>query len=176
MPEEQTGVTEETGEVQETEQTEVTEENSNENEGEESTEETSDKEAELPEWARKALEKVRREAADRRVALRDAQEALKNAKTPEEVAEATKGLTDQVAVLERQILVRDVADDFSLPKELAEVLKGDTKEELEAHAKTLAKFAVPQEEPENLRGGLNPSGDDQSFDPVAASRNARKRR
>lgn len=175
---EQTGGTEE--QVQGTEQTEETQTSTeNENsEQEENTEEqeSTNKEDELPEWARNELERVRGEAASRRVALREAQEALSKAKTPEEVEAATKDFSDKIADLERQILVRDVAQSFGLPKELAEVLKGNNEEELKAHAKTLAQFAVQQEEPESLSGGLNPSDEQGTFDPVAASRKARTRR
>lgn len=181
---EQTGVTEETGEVQETEQPATEAENENTEEageeagneaGEESSEDDT-KLAELPEWARNELSRVRKEAADRRVANRELQESLKNAKTPEEVEALTKEHTDKIAVLERQILVTGIASDFGLPKELAEVLKGDTEEELKAHAKTLAQFAPSSDEPEDLSGGLNPSGSDETFDPVAESRKARLRR
>lgn len=174
---EQNGVTEETGETQVVEQG-TDAENNNENSSEEngSESEQDKKDADLPEWARNELSRVRQEAADRRVQLREAQEALTKAKTPEEFAAATKELTEKVAVLERTILVNSVASQFDLPEALAARLKGDTKEELEADAKMLAQFAVPEVEPQTLRGGLNPSDDDSSFDPVAASRKARSRR
>lgn len=171
---EQTGATEETSETPVVEQAEGAENENTEETPEESAEDT--KEQELPEWARKELERVRKEAADRRVANRDLQKALEGAKTPEEVEALTKEYTDKIGVLEKTILVNSVATKYDLPEALAARLKGDTAEELEADAKLLAQFAVT-EEPDVLRGGLNPSASDgETFDPVAASRKARTRR
>lgn len=166
------GTESETQEVEQ--QTEGTE---NEN-GESTEEETQEsKDAALPEWAQKELARVRSEAADRRVQLREAQEALSKAKTPEEFEAATKDLSEKVANLERQILVNNVASQFDLPPTLAARLSGDTEEELKADAKMLAQFIVTDSEPESLGGGLNPGGSsDESFDPVAASRKARSSR
>lgn len=174
---EQTGATEGTeSETQEVEQ--QTEGAENENETEESTEDAqSQKDAELPEWARNELTRVRNEAAERRVQLREAQEALSKAKTPEEFEAATTALTEKVTALERQILVNDVASQFDLPPALAARLSGDTEEELKADAKLLAQFITTESDPESLGGGLNPGGSsDESFDPVAASRKARQSR
>ena len=172
---EQNGVSEET-EEQAPESTETPETETPETATEEQGEKSSP-ENDWPEAARTELARVRAEAADRRVKLREAQEALSKAKTPEEFEAATKELTNKVNDLERTILVSSVASKHSLPPELAEVLKGDTEEELTAHAKKLAKFAQSTEsEPETLRGGLNPSDSDDSFDPVAASRKARQSR
>jgi len=57
---------------------------------------------------------------------------------------------------------------------LIAVLTGDTPEALDAHAKVLSKFApATEEDPENLSGGLDPQGDDGSFDPVAEAHKAR---
>lgn len=171
---EQNSATEGTeSETQEVEQETEGAENENENpEGEETN-----KDSELPEWARNELTRVRGEAAERRVQLREAQEALSKAKTPEDIEAATKDLTEKVEKLERTILVNDVASQFDLPPELAARLSGDTEEELKADAKLLAKFITTDSEPENLGGGLNPGGSsDQSFDPVAASRKARSSR
>lgn len=129
-------------------------------------------EDELPEWAKKELTKVRGEAANYRVKLREAQEALANAKTPEEFEAATAELTSQVATLERSLLIGSVATTFKLPPELAAVLKGDTEDELTAHAKELAKF-VPVEEDEDvdLSGGLTPDErDDDPDDPAELAR------
>ncbi|GAB3830188.1 hypothetical protein [Kribbella italica] len=133
---------------------------------------------ELPEWAQKELTKVRGEAANYRTKLRDAEAKLGQAKTPEEYEAAVNELKTANADLERQVLVNTVATKHKLPDELAAVLQGQTAEELEAHAEKLAKFAPAEEvEPENLSGGLKPgTSDTGAFDPVAASRAARKRR
>lgn len=126
--------------------------------------------------ALKELARVRQEAASRRTELRDVQAKLASAKTPEEFA-AVQG---EVATLSRQILVRDVADDAGLPKDLREVLKGDTEEELKAHAAILKKY-IPQQDappPPSLGGGLDPSDsddDEDSLDPKALASKVRSR-
>ena len=164
-------VEQESTETTETENSESTEEN-----GESTEEERSNKDGDLPEWARNELSRVRQEAADRRVQLREAQEALSKAKTPEEYDAAVQEFTGKIEALERQILVDSVARQFDLPPTLAARLSGSTEEELKADAKLLAKFAGT-EEPESLSGGLNPSGSSsEQFDPVAASRKARSSR
>lgn len=120
--------------------------------------------------AKKALAKVRKENAKLRVGNKGLLEKLEGAKTPEEVeqviAEAKKDAVDTA----RSLLVENVALKKGLPEELAELLKGDTREELEAHAEKLAKFAPAQDQdvdPDDLQGGLDGSGDeDKSFDPV----------
>ena len=142
-----------------------------ENDGEKDT-----KEDDLPEWVRTKMSAANSEAAKYRTALRDAEAKLADAKTVEEFEAATAELRTQNENLEHQILVRDVAADAGLPKELAEVLKGSTEEELKAHAKVLAKFA-PATGPEHLGGGLDPNEpSDEEFDPVAAALKARQRR
>lgn len=131
-------------------------------------------EDELPEWARKELKKVRGEAANYRTQLRDAQDTLKNAKTPEEFQAATASLTEKLGDLEAQLLREQVARKYELPDELAVLLKGKTSEELEAVAKTLQKYA-PATESVVLGGGLTPDdGDDGEMDPRKLARRTRR--
>lgn len=134
-----------------------------------------DKDSELPEWAQSELSRARREAANYRTSLREAQAALEGAKTPEEFEAATTKLTDRIAELELEVLTAKVARDHNLPTELASRLKGNTEEELAADAKNLQKFAPTKRQPERLGGGLDPQDDD-NFDPVAAARKARASR
>lgn len=121
------------------------------------------------------LARVRQEAASRRTELRDVQAKLASAKTPEEFA-AVQG---EVATLSRQILVRDLADEFGLPKELRDSLKGETEEELKAHAEILKKF-VPAKDappPPRLGGGLDPTDeedDEDSYDPKVLAAKTRR--
>lgn len=135
-----------------------------------------DKESELPEWAQKERTNLRTEAANYRTRLREAEQKLSEAKSPEEVAAAIADLAEKNALLERSLLVRDVASEFKLPKDLADLLKGDDIEALKAHAKILAKF-VPTEDlgPESLNGGLDPSNeDDGETDPRKLARRSRR--
>jgi len=126
-----------------------------------------------PEVLREKLTRANAEAAKYRTQLRETQEKLKNAKTIEEFNAAVEELTKRNAELEQSLLRNEVARTYKLPNELAEVLKGATKEELEAHAKKLQKFAVIPEESGELRGGLDPSDNEGDFDPVKEARKAR---
>lgn len=131
---------------------------------------------ELSPAAKKALSKVRAEAAGWRTQLREAQEALKNAKTPEDFAAVQADFDQKLKAKDRElVLARN-----PLPDELASLLKGDTVEELEAHAKSLAKFVTPtpSDDEGDLGGGLDPSdqGDDADSPAALAKRLRRNRR
>lgn len=118
-------------------------------------------EEELPAWARRRLTKANGEAARYRTEVRDLAAKLAEAKSPEDIADATAALQSRVAELEHEVVVRDVASEYKLPADLAAALKGSTKEELEAHAKVLAKYAPKgPTPPPRLGGGLDPTGAD----------------
>jgi hypothetical protein len=122
---------------------------------------------ELPEWARKAIEKGNTEAATYRTKLRDAEAKLGAAKSQEDIDAAIAELKTSNAKLERDLLVATVGAD--LPPELRELLKGETEAELKAHADVLRKFAAPAgpTPPSNLNGGLDPTKNKDEFDPEA---------
>ena len=130
------------------------------------------------EGAKKALAKVRKEAASSRTKLRELEQKFAEAKTPEEFQAAVEQLKADNAAEARALLVENVALKHKLPEDLADALRGDTREELEAHAKKLAKYApVDDSEDPELRGGLDPSGDsDGGFDPEEYARQMRKQR
>lgn len=89
-------------------------------------------------WKAKQEASANREAAKYRVQLREAQTQL------EERDKTISELQAEVASLKGVATskTRDaVAAAFSLPKALADVLTGDTEEELRAHAEELAQFA-----------------------------------
>lgn len=117
----------------------------------------------LPEWAQKELTDVRAEAANYRTRLREAEQKLSEAKSPEEVDAAISEMREQNAKLERQILVGKVAQKYELSDLLASRLNGSTEEELEADAKLLAE-AMPKATPTppSLSGGLDPQDDEDS--------------
>ncbi|QMP84489.1 scaffold protein [Streptomyces phage Endor1] len=132
-------------------------------------------EDELPDWAKKELTKVRGEAANYRVKLREAESSLQNAKTPEEFESARTELSKRIAELEHEVVVSKVARKYELPDELVPLLKGADEAALEAVAKTLQKYAVPAA-PESLGGGLTPSDDDDDeMDPRKLARRTRRR-
>lgn len=110
-----------------------------------------------PEQLTKELERVRKEAAGYRTKLRDAEDKLGKAKTPEEFEAARTELANANKKLERDLLVERAGR--GLPEELRALLKGDTEAELKAHAEVLKKFAPAQQAPpEKLGGGLNAGG------------------
>jgi len=154
---------------------------SGENEPEEGVEEESTDESDKPKLshddALKALKKVRNEAADWRTRYRDLEGKLAEAKTADQVDEIVNAMKVERESAERELLVENIALKHRLPDELATALKGNTREELEAHAKVLAKF-VPSEDidPDRGAGGLDPNDEDGSFDPVKLARAARTRR
>lgn len=135
-----------------------------------------DQEDSLPEWARKKLTKANTEAANYRSRLRAVEKQLAEAQTPEQVEAAVAELKTANARLERDLLVEKVARQHKLPDDLAARLQGNTLEELTADAKALAKYAVTESGPDELRGGLDPSDNEGAFDPVKAAREARLRR
>jgi hypothetical protein len=118
-----------------------------------------------PEWYEKELSRTRNEAAGYRTKLRDTEAQLSGAKSQADVDAAVAELKANNAKLERDLLVATVGE--GLPKELRELLKGDTEAELRAHAEVLKKFAPATEDqgPASLQGGLNPSKDSDAFDP-----------
>ncbi|GAB2329237.1 hypothetical protein [Streptomyces variabilis] len=131
-------------------------------------------EDELPEWARKELTKVRGEAASYRTRLRAAETKLGEAKSPEAFESALADVRAKNAELERSLLVAKVASKYELPEILAEALKGETADDLEAHAKALQAFLAPKAPP-SLAGGLDPNdGDDGELDPRKLARLTRR--
>lgn len=93
----------------------------------------------LGDGGKKALESER---ATRKELERQAKElAEKNSTYEQELSTTQEQLEELRAAkgsLERQLLVRDVVADKGLPMEFAERLRGDSREELEADADTLA--------------------------------------
>jgi hypothetical protein len=137
---------------------ESSEENSEENteENEESNEE-GDEELDL-DRAKAKIAKVNDEAKNLRNRLRESEDKLKNAKTPEEVEEIVKQMTSDRESAEAALLRENVALKHKLPESAIKRLTGNTREELEADAKELADLlgTVEDDEDLNLEGGLNP--------------------
>lgn len=125
-------------------------------------EQNQDPYAGLPEefaWLKNDLEATRREAAGRRVELRELQDKTKDAKTPEEFAAAVADAARKSTELEVELARERVARKHNLDDELLEFLTGKSSEEIEAQAVKLAALkppVVPASRPA-LRGGVNPS-------------------
>lgn len=99
-------------------------------------------ESKLPEWARKAIKKGNDEAAEYRTKLRAAEDKLKDAKTPEDIAAATKEWQEKFEASEKSKseaelnAARTVAKvTYGLNDRVAASLKGATAAEIEADAK-----------------------------------------
>ena len=124
----------------------------------------SDPFAGLPEefaWLKNDLETTRREAAARRVELRGLQDKFKDAKTPEEVAQAIADATTRSTQLEAEVARERAARKHKLDDALVEFLTGTNEEQIEAQAAKLAALApsaprtpVTRQEP---RGGVTPT-------------------
>jgi hypothetical protein len=138
-----------------------------ENQTEQQTEaKVSDPFAGLPEefaWLKNDLESTRREAAGRRVELRELEAKFKDAKTPEEVNAAIAEATKRSAALEAEVARERAARKHKLDDSLVEFLTGTTEEQIEAQAAKLAALApsaaretvvVTRQTP---RGGVTPS-------------------
>lgn len=126
--------------------------------------------------AKNALSKVRKEAASYRTKYRDIEAKLAEAKTPEQVEEIVKQIKADNAAEAQMLVVENVALKYKLPDDLAAALKGETREELEAHAKVLAKYAPTSGDDPDLSGGLSPSSGDGAFDPVKEAQQALRNR
>lgn|GEM_PF-5423118 len=167
--------TEEQSTEESTEETEAGEESTEETEEsteEEGTEEEASEEVEEGEEldldrAKDKISKANAEAKNLRNRLRDAEEKLTNAKTPEEVEEIVKQIQSDRETAEADLLRENVALKFNLPEKLQKRLSGETREDMEADAKELAEmFDVDEDEDLSLEGGLNPRGrGDESSDP-----------
>jgi hypothetical protein len=131
--------------------------------------ENSDESSEADELTRDdavaALAKVRKSEAKTRTRLRELEAQFKDAKTPEEVQEIIEKLAADNAGETRALLVENVALKHGLPDELRDVLKGNSRDELEAHAVVLKKYAPTGDD--ELEGGLTPGTGDPSGADVA---------
>lgn len=134
----------------EDESEEVEEEQEEESEESQEDEEGDTEELDL-ERAKAKIAKANDEAKNLRTRLREKEEALKVAKSPEEVEEAVTKAT-------RDLLIENVALKHKLSEKVAKRLTGTTREELEADAKELADLFGSGDDDEdfNLEGGLNP--------------------
>lgn len=113
---------------------------------------SSNKNEELPQWAKEEIKSLREEAARRRVQHREATEAL--TKLQEELVslkDSTQTLESQKQQFESELLKYKVAIDSGIPGEsvadFTELLTGNTAEEIQAQAEKLQKhWAKPQED------------------------------
>jgi hypothetical protein len=112
-------------------------------------------------WLKDDRESLRREAAGRRVALREAEEKLKEAKTPEDIATAVAEATKKSAELESELARERAARKHKLDDSLIEFLTGTTDEQIEDQAAKLAALAKAPTPPSpsrtTPRGGVTPS-------------------
>lgn len=121
-----------------------TENNSNANNS------TSNRVSELPEWAQSEITEARNEAAKYRIAARDAKANATNDAKKEVEAELKQlgdekaKLVDDLAVATRELDKIKVAISAEVPGEsvldFAGLLRGETNDELKAHAETLRKM------------------------------------
>lgn len=116
-------------------------------------------------WTKGAVESANREAASRRVALRELEEKTKDAKSPEEVAAAMADFQKKQADLSTDLARERAARKHGLDDDVLEFLTGTTDEQIEAQAAKLA--ALKPKEPVVQKiitqtapsGGVTPSAD-----------------
>lgn len=149
-------------------------ESSSENEGTEK--ESGDEESETPSVEELLAErkKLRAESANYRTKLREREKQLKEAKSLDEVEALVAEMTAERESEQLSLVRENVALKYQLPEDLAGALKGDTREELEAHAKVLAKYAPASEPSGTPRGGLDPQDRNDDGDLEEAIAQARK--
>lgn len=96
-------------------------------------------------WTRSAVESANREAASRRVALRELEEKTKDAKTPEEVTAAMADFQKKEGELVSALARERAARKHSLSDDVLEFLTGSTEEQIEAQAAKLAALKPAQD-------------------------------
>lgn len=104
----------------------------------------------LPEewaWTKTSVENANREAASRRVALREAEDKLKGAKTPEDVQTAVAEFAKKASDLETTLAKERAARKHKLDDDVLEFLTGSTEEQIEAQAAKLASLKPASQEP-----------------------------
>lgn len=126
-----------------------------------------------PEWMRKELTRVRKEAAAKRTALKEAQEKLANAKTPEEFEAVKTEFQTKIDALEYEVAKSKVLRENNIPAEYEDLLDGVPADKLEEKAKKLATLANAQKTSEeddldDLLGGLDPRNASSGVDSVEA--------
>jgi hypothetical protein len=97
-------------------------------------------------WAKAAVENANREAASRRVALREAEEKLSAAKTPEEFEAAVAEFKNGQSRLEAELARERAARKHGLADDVVEFLTGTTEEQIEAQAAKLAALKPASQE------------------------------
>lgn len=123
-------------------------------------------------WTKAALESANAEAASRRVALREAQEKLSAAKTPEEFESAVSEFKNGQAKLEAELARERAARKHGLADDVLEFLTGTTEEQIEAQASKLAALKPASQEPTPPKvvtvpapsGGITPSSQPTELD------------
>lgn len=125
----------------------------------------------LPDWAKKELTDTRAEAANYRTKLRDAEQKLSTAKSPEDIEAAVKEFRENNAKLERDLALANASKGLS--DEQAAILAAmswQTPEDLTKHVEAIRKLTPAKEDddltpPGKPRGGLNPGDEPDTFDP-----------
>lgn len=146
------------------------------------TESTSDSDEPSADDVEALKDKIRRtnaEAMNLRSRLRETEDKLSKAQTPEDYED----VKSELANTRRQLLVRDIADEVGIPASFASRLAGSTEEELRADAeaikadlKELASSQRAGRTPQTPTGGLDPSDSEEPFDAAAYAASLRANR
>lgn len=116
----------------------------------------------LPDWARSEIKKLRKGEAKYRTANKELQDALKAAKSQDDIDAAVKAHQERNAELEVELAIKTHTVGFT-PEQLA-LVEGKTPEEIEEKAnKVRAAFTAQTNDPgtpnnPHADGGLRPGG------------------
>lgn len=109
-------------------------------------------------WTKNAVESANREAASRRVALRELEDRTKDAKTPEEFTAAMGEYTAKQTQLASELARERAARKHGLADDVLEFLTGTTEEAIEAQAAKLAGLKPKADVPPKVITQPAPSG------------------
>lgn len=164
--------------VEQSQQEQQSQETSTEESGEQQSEENGEQSQLSHEDALAALKSTRKSEARTRQRLKTLEDQLSKAKSEDEVKELIEASKAESAEESKNLVRENVALRHGLPDDLAEVIKGETREEMDEHAKRLAQYVSQSGDatPDQLGGGLDPNQSDQQFDPKAVWSKVRGRR
>lgn len=117
---------------------------------------------ELPEWARKSLEKANKEAARYRTQVRDLEKKFEGAKTPEEFDALRTEFTKDIAELRVEQAIEKALRVNGLDDSDVDLIRDSDPEKIAAKATALAaRLGSAPPSLDRLKGGLNPNDEDE---------------
>lgn len=118
-----------------------------------------------PDIAKAEIERLRNEAASRRVRERELETQLQGAKSQEDIDKAVAEFVEKNTKLERENLI--LQHGAALPETLRKYVQGTTEDEIKASVAELAATVAPAKTPPSrVGGGLTPGAEAPVTDPA----------